>query len=168
MYNSTTVSRINPIRGLPGLIARTCLLLLVATAAADADAVFEDAQVVEFENLDFTYAPSAFKLKQAKKLGKTVDVKTEPRVTLTGYLERPPGDEPRPAIVLLHTCAGVSEHDEYWSETLVGWGYVVLTVDSFRPRGIDYVCDGRGQPPPAHEHGQRPFAGRLPRGTRSD
>jgi len=30
-----------------------------------------------------------------------------------------------------------------WSKRLVDWGYVVLSVDSFTPRGLDYICDGR-------------------------
>ena len=30
-----------------------------------------------------------------------------------------------------------------WSKRLVKWGYVVLSVDSFTPRGLDYICDGR-------------------------
>ena len=30
-----------------------------------------------------------------------------------------------------------------WSKKLVSWGYVVLSVDSFTPRGFEYVCDGR-------------------------
>lgn len=43
--------------------------------------------------------------------------------------------------LLLHTCAGISEHDESWP---IGWflGYVVLTVDSLTPRSQKYMCDG--------------------------
>ncbi len=72
-----------------------------------------------------------------------MEVKTEPSVSLTGYLEKPAGDKPRAAIVLLHTCSGLSKHEEMWSERLASWGYVVLSVDSFTPRGLDYICDGR-------------------------
>ena len=87
---------------------------LVATivftrTAFSADPIYVDAEVVEFESASYTYPPSPFKVKQAKKLGKTVEVKIEPSVSITGYLARPQGVEPRPAIVLLHGCAGISE-----------------------------------------------------------
>ena len=121
---------------------------LVATivftrTAFSADPIYVDAEVVEFESASYTYPPSPFKVKQAKKLGIAVEVKTEPSVSLTGYLARPAGEEPRAAIVLLHTCAGISEHEEMWSKRLVDWGYVVLSVDSFKARGKEYICDGR-------------------------
>jgi len=111
--------------------------------AFSAKSIYIDAEVVEFESAPYTYPPSPFKVKQAKKLGIAVEVKTEPSVSLTGYLARPADEKPRAAVVLLHTCAGISEHEEMWSNRLVSWGYVVLSVDSFKPRGFDYTCDGR-------------------------
>ena len=111
--------------------------------AAEAETVFTRAEVVEFASERFEYAPSPFKVKQAQKLGIPVEVREEPSVALSGYLSRPPGDEARAAVVLMHTCAGISEHEEAWAEKLVDWGYVVLAVDSFNPRGFDYICDGR-------------------------
>ncbi len=116
--------------------------LLVETVSA-ADAIFGDAQLVQFDSAAFTYPPSPFKLKQAKKQGIEVEPKTEPAVAINGYLAKPGGEQPRAAIVLLHTCAGISEHEESWSKRLVSWDYVVLTVDSLKPRGFDYICDGR-------------------------
>ncbi|HZQ00497.1 MAG TPA: dienelactone hydrolase family protein [Reyranella sp.] len=59
---------------------------------------------------------------------------------LTGWLYRPPGAGAFPAIVLAHTCGGVSEHTNAWGKLLSGWGYVVLAPDSFRPRGVSQVC----------------------------
>jgi dienelactone hydrolase len=29
-----------------------------------------------------------------------------------------------------------------WSDRLVSWGYVVFSVDSFTPRGHEYLCEG--------------------------
>jgi dienelactone hydrolase len=115
--------------------------MVFAETAYSADSIFADAEVVEFESVSFTYTPSPFKVKQAKKLGVPVEVKTEPSVSLTGYLARPAGEEPRPAIVLLHPCFGISRAEEMWSDRLVSWGYVVLSVDSFKPRGFDNICD---------------------------
>ena len=122
-----------------GLVAA----IVFAETAFSTEPIYVDAEAVEFESVSYTYAPSPFKVRQAKKLGIPVEVKTEPSVSLTGYLARPAGGEARAAIVLLHTCAGISEHEEMWSKRLVSWGYVVLSVDSFKPRGFDYICDGR-------------------------
>ncbi len=62
---------------------------------------------------------------------------------LTGWLYRPSGAGPSPAIVLAHPCNGVSEHTSVWGKLLSSWGYVVLAPDSFGPRGETGVC-GRG------------------------
>ncbi len=62
---------------------------------------------------------------------------------ISGWLYRPSGAGPFPAIVLAHTCGGVSGHTEAWGKLLSSWGYVVLAPDSFGPRGEKSVC-GRG------------------------
>src|SRR6185437_15270486 len=59
---------------------------------------------------------------------------------LSGWLYRPAGAGPFPAIVLAHPCNGVSEHTNGWGKLLAGWGYVVLAPDSFGPRGEKSVC----------------------------
>jgi len=59
---------------------------------------------------------------------------------ITGWLYRPSGTGPFPAIVLAHTCGGVNEQTEMWARRLAGWGYVVLAPDSFGPRGEKNVC----------------------------
>ena len=103
----------------------------------------EDTKIVEFMSVPFTHAPSSFALKRAKKLGKKIEPKTEPAVALTGFLSKPDRVGPHPAVVLLHTCAGISKHEMSWAEILNSWGYVVLLVDSLTPRGVEYICDGR-------------------------
>jgi len=62
---------------------------------------------------------------------------------LSGWLYRPDGEGPFPAIVLAHPCNGVSAHTHTWGHLLASWGYVVLAPDSFGPRGEKSVC-GRG------------------------
>ena len=134
------------------LIAGCLPVLSIWLATAHAiGPVIDGAVAVEFESAPYTYAPTAFRLKQAKKLGKPVVAKTEPSVPLVGYLARPKGEWPRPAVVLLHTCAGLSQHEQMWSDRLVDWGFVVLNVDSLTPRGLEYICDGRiGSTTPWH------------------
>lgn len=108
-----------------------------------ADPIYADAERVSFDSVSYAYTPSPFKIRQAKKLGVPLEISIEPGVPLFGYLARPANEEPRPAVVLLHTCNGISEHEDMWSRKLVDWGYVVLSVDSFAPRGLEYICDGR-------------------------
>ena len=60
---------------------------------------------------------------------------------IQGYLARPDGAGPFPAVVGLHGCAGM--HDttrQRLADQLVGWGYVVLLVDSYATRGIEHAC----------------------------
>jgi dienelactone hydrolase len=60
---------------------------------------------------------------------------------IQGYLARPDGAGPYPAVVGLHGCAGM--HDatkQKLADELVAWGYVVLLVDSYATRGIDHAC----------------------------
>lgn len=61
-----------------------------------------------------------------------------------GWLYRPRGAGPFPAIVLAHTCGGVSPHTDVWGKLLSGWGYVTVAPDSFGPRGENQVCTKPG------------------------
>ena len=60
---------------------------------------------------------------------------------IQGYLAKPEGAGPFPAVVGLHGCAGM--HDttkQKLADQLVAWGYVVLLVDSYATRGIEHAC----------------------------
>jgi dienelactone hydrolase len=64
-------------------------------------------------------------------------------ITLHGYLRRPDGAHPSPAVVLLHGCGGFPESlDQNWGLTIAAWGYVTLTFDRFGPRGLKNTCRG--------------------------
>jgi hypothetical protein len=69
----------------------------------------------------------------------------------------PEGSGPFPAMVLLHGCGGVVPHDRVWAQQLVAWGYVAMLVDSFRPRGVDNVCN-HGMIVPPRVQAQGAFA----------
>jgi dienelactone hydrolase len=61
-------------------------------------------------------------------------------LTIDGYLSRPAGEGPFPAVVLMHPCTGVGPQLHRWARWLVERGYVALVVDSFGPRGIVGDC----------------------------
>ena len=66
---------------------------------------------------------------------------------LRGYLRRPAGAGPFPAVVLLPGCNGTAEPlDLNWGVRLVEWGYLTLTVDSVSPRGLKNICGGGARP----------------------
>jgi dienelactone hydrolase len=76
------------------------------------------------------------------------DLKGGTPTTITGYLYKPTGSGPFAAVVGLHGGGGlVSEKGEIdplngqWGEILSRAGYIVLLVDSFRPRGYGSIED---------------------------
>src|SRR5258708_1251926 len=69
---------------------------------------------------------------------------TEP----SGYLFRPNGPGPHPAIVFMHGCGGlfsrttnaILSRETAWRQQLVDKGFVVLMVDGFTPRDTVEMC----------------------------
>lgn len=59
---------------------------------------------------------------------------------IQGYLTRPRGSGPFPAVVLLHTCLGLPQARASIGDRLAGWGYVALFVDDFGTRGLKETC----------------------------
>jgi dienelactone hydrolase len=69
---------------------------------------------------------------------------------VTGYLTRPDGDGPFPAVVLLHGCSGLQPSYRRLMEVAAWYrarGYVSIVLDSFGPRGITSVCTRNEVPP---------------------
>lgn len=59
------------------------------------------------------------------------------QVRLVGYIARPPGPGPFPAVVILHGSGGFHSDMLSWADRLRRWGYVALAIDSFGPRAIE-------------------------------
>lgn len=77
--------------------------------------------------------------------GQFIDIEggtKESPVRLLGYMAKPPGEGPFPAVVLLHGCGGFHASMISWADRLSRWGYAVLAVDSFGPRGFEELCTG--------------------------
>ena len=70
----------------------------------------------------------------------TTKTKAGDFVMLNGKLTKPQGGGPFPAIVILHGCRGIDKTQDAWAERCARWGYVVLQIDSFGPRGAENVC----------------------------
>jgi len=111
-------------------------LLLIAVVqlnpAAHAD------ELVRFDSA--VTKPSSFLERKAREQG--VSLPQAQATHLLGYLSRPQGDGPFPAIVVMHGCGGIRPNTKtYWPQRLTSWGYVVLVVDSFTTRNIDNTCE---------------------------
>jgi dienelactone hydrolase len=64
-----------------------------------------------------------------------------PGEVIQGYLAKPDGAGPFPAVIVLHGCAGMHEATrQKLVYELVAWGYVILLVDSYATRGIEHAC----------------------------
>lgn len=63
---------------------------------------------------------------------------------LKGWLKKPAGEGPFPAVVMLIDTELRAPGDREWEERLVSWGYVVLNVDSMGSRGIALYDYGPG------------------------
>ncbi len=59
---------------------------------------------------------------------------------IRGYLTRPKGSGPFPAVVLLHTCLGLPAERSSIGARIAAWGYLALFVDDFSTRGLKETC----------------------------
>lgn len=81
---------------------------------------------------------------------------------LQGYLTRPRGRGPFPAVVLLHSCLGLPVDRRSIAEMIAGWGYVALFVDDFTTRGIRETCAVDFKQALSDAYGALAFVSRLP------
>jgi len=112
-------------------------LALCCAADAKCGNAFASPQLVEFEA-----APQALGSSQQQTRRERGQVpKDVRRDRLRGFLAKPEGDGPFPAIVALHGCSGLPEAVvQGASERAVSRGYVILLADSFTTRSIDDTC----------------------------
>jgi dienelactone hydrolase len=111
------------------------ILLAVALCAQTVRAAAEE--LVKFDSAP--YVVGQIQQRQAIERGETV---AKLSATIEGYLSRPDGAGPFPAVVYLHGCNGLSENTRHrMADFITGWGYVSLAVDSFSTRGIKQACD---------------------------
>ncbi len=81
---------------------------------------------------------------------------------IQGYLSRPKGRGPFPAVVLLHTCLGLPDERAAIGGRIAGWGYVALFVDDFATRGLKETCAVDLKPATADAYGALAYLAGLP------
>jgi len=108
-----------------------CLILTIL-ATSDVQTSASATDLVKFDSAPFIMGK--IQQRQARERG---EMPTNVPDAIEGYLSKPDGSGPFPAVVYLHGCSGLSKNTRTrMTELLTGWGYVSLVVDSFATRGI--------------------------------
>jgi dienelactone hydrolase len=81
---------------------------------------------------------------------------------IQGYLTKPLGNGPFPAVVLLHSCNGASATRRSVANVVAGWGYVALFVDDYTTRGFTEGCKTRFTEGLSDAFGALLFLSKLP------
>ena len=94
------------------------------------------------ERIKFDTAPYILGQFQQRRAIERGEMAVATTGSIEGYLSKPDGDGPFPAVIYLHGCSGLSNAArKRFSELLTAWGYVALAVDSFATRGLEEACD---------------------------
>jgi dienelactone hydrolase len=126
------------------LLAVSCLFCASSGNAADS---------VKLESAGVPL--SEFQQKRAQARG---EVLQPPRGDeIQAHIVKPPGNGPHPVVIYLHDCGGLApevksqefgvqgssaeaSREAFWTKRLTSWGYAVVLVDSYGPRGINDTC----------------------------
>ena len=111
------------------------------------------ADLVKIESA--TVPLSEFQQKRAQARGEILQPPRGDQVP--AYVVKPPGSGPHPVVIYLHDCGGLapevkssefgtqsstpeSSREAFWTKRLLSWGYAVVLVDSYGPRGVNDTC----------------------------
>lgn len=104
----------------------------------DSRATISADELVKFDSA--AYIVGKLQQRLARERGEIPTV--APATTIEGYLSKPNGSGPFPAVVYLHGCDGLSVNARsIAAQVITEWDYVSLAVDSFATRGIKEACD---------------------------
>jgi dienelactone hydrolase len=84
------------------------------------------------------------------------------KADVLGYLTKPRGEGPFPAVVLLHSCLGPPANKAAIANMVASWGYVALFVDDFSTRGLKETCSVDFRDALADAFGALLYLSRLP------
>src|SRR3989440_3429975 len=112
-------------RSLPALIV---CVLLAGCATSGGVATLADGRTGSFPILTRTFPTATGAVEQPG--------------TVTGDLSVPGGSDRVPAVIVLHSCSGVTPNVTEWAHALNRMGYAALVLDSFTGRGVNEVCTG--------------------------
>lgn len=111
------------------------------------------AELVKFESAGVPV--SEFQQKRAQARGEVLQPPHGDEIQ--AYIVKPPGNGPHPVVIYLHDCGGLApdvnsqefgahgssdetSREAFWTNRLLSWGYAVVLVDSYVPRGVKDTC----------------------------
>jgi len=113
------------------------ILMMLASLACARPIAAATEELVRFDSAPFLLG--LIQQRQARERGETPSQLPDP---IEGYLSKPDGAGPFPAVIYLHGCGGLTNRTRHRvADLMTGWGYVVLAVDSFATRGVANACD---------------------------
>jgi dienelactone hydrolase len=112
-------------------------------------------ELVKFES-------AAPKLDQAENRDRNSARILRRKSDIQGYLTKPKGEGPFPAVVLLHSCLGLPADRRSMGGAFAGWGFVALFVDDFTTRGVKETCAVDFEEGVSDAYGALAFLSRLP------
>ena len=86
----------------------------------------------------------------------------QPGPEIRGYLSKPKGAGPFPAVVLLHSCLGLPSNRRAIEAALTAEGYIALFVDDFTTRSLKETCAVDFPEGLADAYGALAYLARLP------
>jgi len=106
--------------------------------------------------VSFSYAGELVSFKGTSKTGD--------EFVLKGVLNKPQGQGPLPAVVMLSGGRGWSEAFNRWVERLIKWGYVAFQVETLESRNVTWFQDGNVTPRDAAQdaHDAKTYLSTLP------
>jgi dienelactone hydrolase len=134
------VFRIVPMKSTlsPRLLTGFLIGILMMALAGSPPAHAADLEIVHFESLNRDKTP------------------------IRGLLFRPEAEGPHRTVLMMHGCSGLFRKNggiqinlAAWIARFVDWGYLVLAVDGFLPRGFRSMCHKKKRP--LHSLDDRPY-----------
>ena len=114
------------------MLARSLATLAITVALCGGVA---GSEIVRFESA--AYRLGELQQRLARERG---EMPAPPRTPLVGYLTRPEGSGPFPAVVSVHGCLGLNDVQRNAAEQFANQGYVSLVIDGFATRGLKDDC----------------------------
>ena len=104
-------------------------LILASLASFAVQASVSAEELVRFDSA--AYGVGKLQQRLAQERGETPAA--PPTTPIEGYLSKPDGSGPFPAVVFLHGCGGLSANARHAvAERMTSWGYVALSRRQFR------------------------------------
>jgi dienelactone hydrolase len=128
------------------------------TNAQDQTSPAMDQELVKFDSAGSR--PYDYEVRLARERGEPLGIAHG--YPIQGYLTKPRGNGPFPAVVLLHSCNGASATRRSVANVVTGWGYVALFVDDYTTRGFTEGCKTRFTEGLSDAFGALLFLSKLP------